>query len=121
MCELIFRPKNKWEGILQRCEQCDYSTHQRQNFLVHLRKHTGEKPFKCDQCPYEGSQRVILKIHKRSVHENLFFECDQCEYKASQKSNLKTHIQESHVGGKGKSTIVKRKLKETFFRIMQNR
>ena len=108
----IFRPKNKWEGILQRCEQCDYSTHQRQNFLVHLRKHTGEKPFKCDQCPYEGSQRVILKIHKRSVHENLFFECDQCEYKASQKSNLKTHIQERHESGKGKSTIVKRKLKE---------
>ena len=88
---------------MNKCEQCSYSTVMSVNFLVHLRKHKGERPFKCDQCPYEASQQTILKIHKRSVHENLYFECQQCEYKASQKSNLKTHIHKIHKGGKRKS------------------
>ena len=90
---------------MNKCEQCSYSTVMSVNFLVHLRKHKGERPFKCDQCPYEPSQQTILKIHIRSVHENLFFECEQCKYKASQKSNLKVHVQVKHCQLKVKCTV----------------
>ena len=55
--------ENKWKRTMNKCEQCSYSTLMRVNFLVHLRKHNGERPFKCDQCPYEASQQTILKIH----------------------------------------------------------
>ena len=55
--------ENKWTRTMNKCEQCSYSTLMRVNFLVHLRKHNGERPFKCDQCPYEASQQTILKIH----------------------------------------------------------
>ena len=97
--------ENKWKRTMNKCEQCSYSTVMSVNFLVHLRKHKGERPFKCDQCPYEASQQTILKIHIRSVRENLFFECEQCKYKASQKSNLKVHVQVKHCQLKVKCTV----------------
>ena len=52
--------KNALNPII--CEHCGYSTKKRDNFLVHMRKHTGEKPYRCTQCDYASSDGSTLKV-----------------------------------------------------------
>ncbi|XP_047478188.1 longitudinals lacking protein, isoforms H/M/V-like isoform X17 [Penaeus chinensis] len=48
--------------VLQ-CSYCSYNTVFRTNYLNHVRKHTGEKPFKCPHCNYCSTQRSNLTRH----------------------------------------------------------
>ena len=52
--------KNVVDPII--CEHCGYVTKKRDNFLVHLRKHTGEKPYKCKHCNYAAADGSTLKV-----------------------------------------------------------
>ena len=54
--------KNALNPII--CEHCGYKTKKRDNFLVHMRKHTGEKPYRCTQCDYASSDGSTLKVRQ---------------------------------------------------------
>jgi DNA-directed RNA polymerase subunit RPC12/RpoP len=46
-----------------RCMWCKKSFNERGNLLVHMRIHTGEKPYKCDHC-----QKTFTTIGNRNDH-----------------------------------------------------
>lgn len=49
---------------------CNYGTDNRTHFDDHMRKHTGDKPFKCDFCDHEAAQRSNLKTHILRKHSD---------------------------------------------------
>ena len=71
-----------------RCEECDYSTKQKNNLIIHIQaKHSLEKPFKCRECDYSACTPHNLKYHVQAKHTlEKPFKCKECDYSAIQEN-----------------------------------
>ena len=75
------------------CKICDYKTHKSQIFKLHMRIHTGEKPFKCDICNTKFYQQHHLKSHKKYCNDPRgrykCIDCGACFKTADESKNHK--------------------------------
>ncbi|XP_071515130.1 uncharacterized protein [Panulirus ornatus] len=76
-----------------KCVYCAYSTSRKHSLIVHIRTHTGEKPFSCPHCPYRCAKKINLKIHIRTHTGEKPFVCPHCSFRSAQKVNLIRHLQ----------------------------
>ena len=51
-----------------KCLKCSFSSFYPGNLRVHMRRHTGEKPFRCEFCGRPFSDKSNLNSHKRRKH-----------------------------------------------------
>ena len=76
------------------CKYCGKVFKNTSNLTVHIRSHTGEKPYKCDKCDYSCAQSSKLtrhmKIHIKSGGSLL--RCNACDIPFTVQSTLDKHI-----------------------------
>lgn len=81
---------------LYRCNICSYEAMYASAVKIHLRSHSGEKPFQCQYCNYKSTTSGNLKTHLRKHTGETPFVCNVCNFKAKHKITLKSHMANVH-------------------------
>ncbi|XP_050293135.1 gastrula zinc finger protein XlCGF17.1-like [Anthonomus grandis grandis] len=85
------KPKGNVVKKTMSCSSCDKSFKSNYDLKVHLRLHTGEKPFTCSTCDKSFADNRVLKKHKKIHTDNKPHECPICNKKFLHLFSLKTH------------------------------
>ncbi|XP_026324782.1 zinc finger protein 578-like isoform X2 [Hyposmocoma kahamanoa] len=78
------------------CDLCPYKCKHKYYLVMHMRTHTGEKPYKCPECPATFVNPSNLNKHKLT-HQEKQFKCFLCEKAFRTTSALREHREAAHM------------------------
>ena len=74
------------------CVICNSSFLNENDKIVHMRIHTGEKPYVCPDCPYKSTQKSNLRTHSIVHSGKKPAVCKKCKKSFTTVSYLKIHM-----------------------------
>lgn len=95
--EFVSSPK-KQPGLKKcSCPVCGRNLARSTTLKIHLRQHSGDRPFKCPLCPKSFAQKSLLTSHRRTHSGERPYSCSLCCKTFAHSSALKTHTR-THTG-----------------------
>ncbi|XP_051246710.1 zinc finger protein 431-like isoform X8 [Dicentrarchus labrax] len=82
-----------------RCPVCCKTFKHKRNLNIHMRTHTGVKPFSCSLCSKSFTQKAGLDYHLKTHRGEKPFSCSFCGKSFGQKAHLQSHLT-CHTGAK---------------------
>ncbi|TMW52082.1 hypothetical protein DOY81_002862 [Sarcophaga bullata] len=84
--------KVKSSQVRSLCSICGSSFSSKPHLVIHMRRHTGERPFKCDLCDRAYPRNSELIVHRRLHTGEKPFECKICGKAFRVSSKMNTHM-----------------------------
>jgi len=82
-----------------KCTECRKCLRGNQVLTVHIRSHSGEKPFECTVCSKRFTTSRALVVHSRIHSGEKPYKCHLCDKVFSQSAHLNAHMR-VHIGDK---------------------
>ncbi|KAK3868616.1 hypothetical protein Pcinc_026003 [Petrolisthes cinctipes] len=93
---VVFQQQRQRGPVVRACAVCEKVFDSRAKLMIHIRTHTGERPFACTLCPYQACQLSTLTSHMRTHTGEKPFQCPFCSHRARQRGSLNKHIKVVH-------------------------
>ena len=75
---------------------CTYKAKTKHNLKSHGSIHTNEKKMECTICEYKTNFLSAFKEHEKSHQDNKDLKCDQCSFETKYRSSLSKHKSRYH-------------------------
>ncbi|RXN00969.1 Zinc finger protein 827 [Acipenser ruthenus] len=82
-----------------KCRICQAVKSNQLELEMHVRVHTGERPFHCDQCSYSCKRKDNLNLHKKLKHApRQTFSCAECAFTTTHPFVFSRHVKKHQNG-----------------------
>ena len=97
-------PKGR-NQVRHQCPQCSASFARKYRLTIHIRTHTGEKPYKCGVCSKTFKDSDHLRRHARTHSGLKPFKCELCSRTFVDREHLKRHLNVHYSGGRVRAVL----------------
>ncbi|XP_072034340.1 uncharacterized protein [Amphiura filiformis] len=109
-CGIVFTKRLAWKKHMMKhnaektgewliCKLCDKTFYESQRLLIHMKRHTKERPHVCEVCGKGFKTRTVFDRHKYTHSDVKPYTCEHCGKGFLSRFNLKGH-QRTHTGEK---------------------